>query len=113
MCRCVDFGSTNTSFRRVRVIGGVSPVDCETASASWLTLHRGGSDVNSPGEGLSPICGVPMASVTPISWIFPLTRFGPLTSMPSRSARRRHEHGRRQEAGEEGREAAKEVDSKE
>src|SRR5947199_7840410 len=67
MCRCVDFGSTNTSFRRVRVIGGVSPVDCETASASWLTLHRGGSGVNSPGEGLSPICGVPMASVAPRS----------------------------------------------
>src|SRR5207249_5877874 len=31
MCRCVDFGSTNTNFFSARFIGGVSPV-----AAGWL-----------------------------------------------------------------------------
>src|SRR2546425_11514661 len=46
MCRCVDLGSTNTSFLRVRLIGGVPRVSCVRAGASWLTLPRERGDVN-------------------------------------------------------------------
>src|SRR5438045_3233922 len=46
MCRCVDLGSTNTSFFRVRLIGEVPRVSCVRAGASWLTLPRERGDVN-------------------------------------------------------------------
>jgi hypothetical protein len=85
MCRCVDFGSTNTSFLSVRLIGGVSSERVCGGERPALILRSryiGAADkVNQP---TTPDLGALEAPAPLHMVIFGLTQFGHVTSMPSR-----------------------------
>src|SRR2546425_9974350 len=100
MCKCVDLGSTNTSFLRVRLIGGVPRVSCVRAGASWLTLPRGRGDVNYSLSRLLPQIWGPGAASDPHILDFPLDSDWGL-SLACRAEARRENARRRRRTGEE------------